>query len=201
MSFRKGIVATLLIVVALFLSGCITPVPEPIPTPAPTDEQTPGAFNLPIPIPADRYLKPQSIVDTNFAPNTIPFNITYNSTASILTGTGLRQQIANGSITLNRTSALIVTVALDVKTAAGNNAYLQARLNDSTGAPAGSNGSVMLPGQRFFGQFTDYNSTTVIFYNKSVKAGTYSVELYGNSSSTGAINFGNVTVYTQSLPN
>ncbi len=200
--FERGAAILLLIaIVTLSFSGCIAPAAD-------TSTQAPGAQAASFPL-TTNYIQDGAITsakiatgtvtDTLLAASAIPFNITVNNTASIITGTGLAAQNINGSVTINRASALTVTVSLNYKTSNGNNSYLQVRLNRSTNA-AGSNGSTMLPGQIFLGQSPDYNATSFTFVNTSISAGTYAVEVYGNSSSTGVVNYANVTLVSMALP-
>ncbi len=174
------------------------------------DNEGKAGAAFPIPIPGyyiaegvngvvNSKVAPNSINDTQLAFGQNYTNFTSNITISALTGTALVPQFVNGSITLNRTAAVRVTVSGTPKTAAGNVLLMQVRLNQST-APAGSNGSTMLPGQIYVGMFQDYNVTSFTVINNSVAAGTYAVELYGNSTSTGLVNFGNVTLSVETFP-
>lgn len=190
---KRGAAILILLALILLFSGCIE-------TPA-ADTQAPGAQVIPIPIPGS-YIGAAQIKDTNLAANAIPYNVTYNSSRGTVTGVTFSPIKNNGSITVNRTSFVTVQWSGEIDiigtaaTAMSNSSYMIIQLGGVNMTPTpviiATNGS----------DYTPNNATrTILVYNTSVAAGTYSVVPYINgSAATTVVTFGKNILVTMAYP-
>lgn len=193
--FRRGSVFGLIAIILLAFSGCVENQ---------TDTQAPGAFNIPVPIPGNYIqnsaigntkIASSSVNDTQLAANAIRYNLTTNSTETTVTGTTLLPVLTNGSITVSRDSALIITFSASAKVSANNSSYIQIQVNNVSSTPT------LVKGIAKVSTATNYGAISFTFYNSSVPAGTYIISPFTNVSDANGISYmNNVSLVTIALP-
>lgn len=198
--FKRG--AAILVMVALIISfsGCLSDTPAP------------GAQAIPVPIPAayiqdgaitsakigsiavnnsqiaantvnNTQIRTNAINDTQLAANALPYNITTNTTTGFFLGTSFQPIFNNGSITINRTSMVVVQWSGEVGvngtggSLSGNSSYMIIQLGtinmSSVPYKLVTNGTETP---------TTSTSRTVVAYNASVAPGTYTIVPWVNGS-------------------
>ncbi len=197
--FKRGAAIFLLITaLAISFSGCIDNTPAVV-TPAP------GAQAIPLPLPGS-YMQNYTITaakiangtisnanigtnvinDTQLASNALPYNVSANSTTGTFTGVTFAPILNNGSITVNRTSFVVVQwngeVGITRVSGDTNSSYMYIQLGgvNMTNSPVvvATNSSYLT---------TLSGTRTVLVYNASVTAGTYTIVPYINGSNAGSI--------------
>lgn len=216
--FRRYAIILLVAGMMVALSGCLAPGTNTPVTPAP------GAQVIPIPIP-EAYIKNGSITspkiapgavnnthiaansvnDTQLAPIAIVYNATQNVSGTTITGATLVMlNGANGTITVNRTSMLVMTLSFDSFVTGGTTltSYGQVRVNgvSSTGfygVPVPAKPNLVA----FGASYNLKNATSYTFYNDSVDAGTYNITIAGAlHSASGVLTMSNISLVTIAYP-
>lgn len=176
--FKRG--AAILAIVALILSfsGCVNPNPDTV-TPTPTS--APGAQVIPIPIPSN-YIGANAITDLQLGGNAIPYNVTTSSVGLNITGTVMTAINNNGSITVNRTSLVVVRWDGEIGVNGTNSAYMVIQIGgiNASISPVivATNANVTLP---------SFGTRAVFVMNASLPAGTYSIVPFANASTASAV--------------
>lgn len=210
--------AAIFIIVALLLSlsGCLNPDTPTTPSP--------GAQVIPLPISSsyfqngsitspkiaagavnNTHIAANSINDTQLAPYSIITNMTSNISGTVITGATLVPlNGVNGTITVNRTSSLIITLSADSFITGGTalTGYGQVRVNAVSTAGAYSAPVAAIPNLVALGVSNNLkNATSYTFYNISVDAGTYNITVAAAlHSASGVMTMSNISLVTIALP-
>lgn len=129
-------------------------------------------------------IRTNAINDTQLAANALPYNITTNTTTGFFLGTTFQPIFNNGSITINRTSMVVVQWSGEVgvngtggSISTGNSSYMIIQLGtinmSSVPYKLITNGTETP---------TTSASRTVVAYNASVAPGTYTIVPWVNGS-------------------
>ncbi len=179
------VVMLALIAAGLFISGCVEP--PMVQPPAPAGQM------IPIPIPSN-YLQNNSVTTAKLAGNSTVFNFTTNITEDNVLGTAFLSFNTDAVITLEKTSAVMITYTGSTNFTAGNTSFVRATVGGVTANPGAMRVKGAAAGL--------YNTTALSWYNASVSPGTYTVSIEGNSTNAGgALYHKNSSLMVVAYPN
>lgn len=141
-------------------------------------------------------IAPNAVNDTQLAPNAINYNVTFNNTGGTKTNTAMSPIYNNGSITLNRTSLIVVQFSGEVGVDFTNKAYLNMQFG---GVNMTTSPTIIVSSTN--DTYSAFGTRTVVFYNASAGAGTYTiVPLMNGSSATAVVSYGKSSIVTMAYP-